>query len=80
MSATLHLMGDCHSENKLEVLSAKADTVALAAQRLLDMRMERAVENDATVILSALDLDIGASKPLPKAMPSGIVQPATMAP
>jgi hypothetical protein len=39
----------------------KADIVARAAQRLIDMRMEKPDGEEAVVTVSALDLEPGAS-------------------
>jgi hypothetical protein len=61
MGATLKLLGDTDSSERAAVLSRQSDFVAAAAQRLLDMRMEKPSDDHATVMISALDLDPEAS-------------------
>jgi hypothetical protein len=61
MGATLKLLGDTDSSERAAVLSQQSDFVAAAAQRLLDMRMEKPSDDHATVMISALDLDPEAS-------------------
>jgi hypothetical protein len=61
MGATLKLLGDVDSAERADVLSQQSDFVAAAAQRLLDMRMEKPSKDHATVMISALDLDPEAS-------------------
>ena len=63
MSATLALLGSAHSSEKVEILGLKAEIVAKAAQRLIDLRIEKPQEFFGIVAISALDLDEGASKP-----------------
>jgi hypothetical protein len=61
MGATMKLLGDADSSDRAAVLSRQSDFVATAAQRLLDMRMEKPSDDHATVMISALDLDSEAS-------------------
>jgi len=61
MGATLKLLGDVDSAERADVLSQQSDFVAAAAQRLLDMRTEKPADDDAVVMISALDLDPDAS-------------------
>lgn len=62
-AATLKLMGTCGSEEKAEILTAKAGLVAGVAQRLIDLRLEKPDEQGATVMISALDLEKSFSDP-----------------
>jgi len=57
MGATLKLLGDADSSERAAILSQQSDFVAEAAQRLLDMRIEKPSDFNATVMISALDLD-----------------------
>lgn len=57
MGATLRLMGRTDSLDRGYILSGKSELVAGVAQRLIDMRLEKPDNDDAIVMISALDLD-----------------------
>jgi hypothetical protein len=56
-SAILKLGSDSKDSDPIATLSAKRQTVALAAQRLIEMRQFDQVSEGMSVIISALDLD-----------------------
>jgi hypothetical protein len=62
LSATLRLLGDARDFERADVLSLKSELVAQAAQQLIDAGIEKPSTEAAKVLISAIDLDVGASK------------------